>query len=436
MSNQEENEEVDRLVLKRYDLGQKLGKGAYGIVWKAVDKKSKETVALKKIFDAFQNDTDAQRTFREIMFLQELNHENIISLVNVIKAENDKDIYLVFEYMETDLHAVIRANILEDIHKQYIIYQLLKSVKYMHSGNVLHRDLKPSNILLNSDALVKVADFGLARSIKFCEENKEESQVLTDYVATRWYRAPEILLGSTRYTKGVDMWSIGCIMGELLGGKPMFPGNSTMNQLDKVIEVTGRPSTEDIEGIQSPFASTILESLPPSTPRSLVDMYPRASAEARDLLRKLLMFNPDKRITAEQALNHPYLAQFHNEVEEPVVGKTIELIIDDNKKMPISEYRNTLYLDIKRKRKERRRKNKEKRLSRTPAQMPKETSSAGSGKPRKKSSKKEVENAGAEKADKKKKAKSKDKTVVAKKKKEKSSGSKRGSRKIDSKSEA
>jgi len=435
MSNQEENEEVDRLVLKRYDLGQKLGKGAYGIVWKAVDKKSKETVALKKIFDAFQNDTDAQRTFREIMFLQELNHENIISLVNVIKAENDKDIYLVFEYMETDLHAVIRANILEDIH-QYIIYQLLKSVKYMHSGNVLHRDLKPSNILLNSDALVKVADFGLARSIKFCEENKEESQVLTDYVATRWYRAPEILLGSTRYTKGVDMWSIGCIMGELLGGKPMFPGNSTMNQLDKVIEVTGRPSTEDIEGIQSPFASTILESLPPSTPRSLVDMYPRASAEARDLLRKLLMFNPDKRITAEQALNHPYLAQFHNELEEPVVGKTIELIIDDNKKMPISEYRNTLYLDIKRKRKERRRKNKEKRLSRTPAQMPKETSSASSGKPMKKSSKKEVESAAAEKGDKKKKSKSKDKTVVAKKKKEKSSGSKRGSRKIDSKSEA
>lgn len=299
MSANDENEDVDRHVLKRYDIGQRLGKGAYGIVWKATDKKTKETVALKKIFDAFQNDTDAQRTFREIMFLQELNHENIIGLTNVIKAENDKDIYLVFDYMETDLHAVIRANILEDIHKQYIIYQLLKSVKYMHSGNVLHRDLKPSNILLNSDCLVKVADFGLARSIKFCEENKEESQVLTDYVATRWYRAPEILLGSTRYTKGVDMWSIGCIMGELLGGKPMFPGNSTMNQLDKVIEVTGRPSTEDIEGIQSPFAATILESLPPSTPRSLADLYPKASPEARDLLRRLLLFNPDKRITAE-----------------------------------------------------------------------------------------------------------------------------------------
>ncbi len=164
---------------------------------------------------------------------------------------------------------------------------------------MLHRDLKPSNILLNSDCLVKVADFGLARSIKALEENKEENQVLTDYVATRWYRAPEILLGSTKYTKGVDMWSVGCIMGELLLGKPLFPGNSTMNQLDRVIEVTGRPSTEDIEGVQSPFALTILESLPPSTPRSLSEIFPKATEEARDLLRKLLMFNPEKRITAD-----------------------------------------------------------------------------------------------------------------------------------------
>jgi len=358
MSAADESEEVDRHVLKRYEVGQKLGKGAYGIVWKSVDKKTKETVALKKIFDAFQNDTDAQRTFREIMFLQELEHENIIGLQNVMKAENDKDIYLVFEYMETDLHAVIRANILEDIHKQYIIYQLLKSLKYMHSAHVLHRDLKPSNILLNSDCLVKVADFGLARSIKALEETKEENQVLTDYVATRWYRAPEILLGSTKYTKGVDMWSVGCIMAELLLGKPLFPGNSTMNQLDRVIEVTGRPSTEDIEGVQSPFALTILESLPPSTPRSLNEIFPKASEEARDLLRKLLMFNPEKRITAEEALNHPWLAQFHNEAEELSHQGIIELVIDDNKKFPIAEYRSTLYNDIKKKRKERRRRAK------------------------------------------------------------------------------
>jgi mitogen-activated protein kinase 15 len=133
-------------------------------VWKAIDKKTKDIVALKKNFDAFQNATDAQRTFREIIFLQELSgHENIIRLQNVIRAENDRDIYLVFDFMDTDLHAVIRANILEDIHKQYIIYQVLKCLKYMHSANLLHRDLKPSNLLLNSECHVKVADFGLAR---------------------------------------------------------------------------------------------------------------------------------------------------------------------------------------------------------------------------------------------------------------------------------
>ena len=174
------SEEIDKHVLKRYDVSQKLGKGAYGIVWKAIDKKSNKIVALKKIFDAFQNATDAQRTFREIMFLQELNslnggHENIIRLLNVLKADNDRDIYLVFEFMETDLHAVIRANILEDIHKRYIIYQCVKALKFIHSGDLLHRDMKPSNVLLNSECHVKVCDFGLARSIASVNEEKSIS---------------------------------------------------------------------------------------------------------------------------------------------------------------------------------------------------------------------------------------------------------------------
>jgi mitogen-activated protein kinase 15 len=183
------SEDIDKHVLRKYEICQKLGKGAYGIVWKAIDKRSKEVVALKKIFDAFQNATDAQRTFREIMYLQEMTgHDNIIRLGNVLKADNDRDIYLVFEYMETDLHAVIRANILEDIHKQYIMYQLFRALKYMHTANVIHRDMKPSNILLNSDCQMKVCDFGLARSISALENphSSGPAPVLTDYVATRW----------------------------------------------------------------------------------------------------------------------------------------------------------------------------------------------------------------------------------------------------------
>jgi len=297
------SEEIDRHILRKYDVVQKLGKGAYGIVWKAIDKKTRDVVALKKCYDAFQNATDAQRTFREIMFLQELSgHENIVHLINVLKADNDRDIYIVTDYMESDLHAVIRANILEDIHKQYIIYQMLRCLKYMHTGHMLHRDIKPSNILLNSDCLVKVCDFGLARTAAQLDSDSANAPVLTDYVATRWYRAPEILLGSTSYTYGVDIWAVGCILGELLNGKPVFPGSSTMNQLDRILEITGRPASEDIVALQSPFAETMLESLPSNRHRAIdsnrfKEMFPAATSEALQFLKECLRFNPSKRIT-------------------------------------------------------------------------------------------------------------------------------------------
>ena len=179
------------------------------------------------------------------MILQELNgHDNIIRLLNVIKAENDLDLYLIFDHMESDFYNVSRAGILKDIHKKYVIYQILKALKFIHSADIIHRDLKPSNVFINSDCHVKLGDFGLARTLHSGKNGF--GGIITDYVATRWYRAPEILLGSTKYGTQADMWSVGCIFGELLGGKPMFPGSSTLSQINKVLEVTGKPNKEDI----------------------------------------------------------------------------------------------------------------------------------------------------------------------------------------------
>uniref|UniRef100_A0A6Q2WX38 Mitogen-activated protein kinase 15 n=1 Tax=Esox lucius TaxID=8010 RepID=A0A6Q2WX38_ESOLU len=318
---------------------------AYGIVWKAVEKQTGEVVAVKKIFDAFRNRTDAQRTFREIMFLQEFgDHDNIVKLLNVIRAQNDKDIYLVFEYMDTDLHAVIKkGNLLKEIHKRYVMYQLLKATKYLHSGNVIHRDQKPSNILLDTDCFVKLCDFGLARSLYQIQEDSG-NPALTEYVATRWYRAPEILLGSSRYTKGVDMWSIGCILGEMLLGKPLFPGTSTINQIERIMSAIPHPSPEDILSIKSEYGASVIQRMLLRPSVSLEELLqPSVPSDALDLVCRLLVFNPDKRLTAEQALQHPYVSKFHNPAKEPALDYDVILPVDDDVQLSVVQYRNKLY---------------------------------------------------------------------------------------------
>ena len=161
MAAEPADEDVERHVRKRFEVCQRLGKGAYGVVWKAIERRSRSTVALKKCFDAFASASDARRTYREASYLLRLRgHVNIVALRHVIESKSGNDVYLVFEYMETDLEAVVRANLLEDVHKRYVAYQLLKALIYLHSAGVIHRDVKPSNLLLNSNGHMKLGDFG------------------------------------------------------------------------------------------------------------------------------------------------------------------------------------------------------------------------------------------------------------------------------------
>jgi mitogen-activated protein kinase 15 len=335
-------ERIDKAVTSRYEVIQKIGKGAYGVVWKALDKVTHQTVALKKIFGAFRNSTDSQRTYREICFLKQVQgNPHIVELLAVHKAANNLDLYVVFEILESDVHSVIRAGILMDVHKRYIVWQMVAALKYLHSRRLIHRDLKPSNLLINSDSSVKLCDFGLARTFT---EGDQSQAVMTDYVSTRWYRAPELIIGSNHYHEGVDMWAVGCIVGELYGGKPIFPGTSTIDQMERVVAFTGPPSASDIASMHSEFAETMIANLTYCQPRmTLKQKLPMADADAIDFMQKLLVFNPDNRMPVTAALEHPFLAQFHQPEEEAACEEPLKVSLNDNKRYTLQDYRNMIY---------------------------------------------------------------------------------------------
>ncbi|KAJ3359888.1 Mitogen-activated protein kinase [Allomyces javanicus] len=311
---------------KKYQLVRELGSGAYGVVSSAKNLETGEDVAVKRVTKIFTKTILAKRALREIKLLRHFNgHENITSILDmeVPNLHDYQELYLVQELMEADLHQIIRSEQpLTDAHFQYFIYQILRGLKYIHSANVLHRDLKPGNLLVNADCELKICDFGLARG--FSDAPDENGGFMTEYVATRWYRAPEIMLSFQCYTKAIDIWSVGCIFGELLGSKPMFKGRDYVDQLNQILAILGTPDDATLKRVGSHRAQVYIRSLPRMPRVPFTHLFPRASPQALDLLDKLLQFDPAQRITVEDALAHPYLATYHDADEEPAHPHTFD----------------------------------------------------------------------------------------------------------------
>jgi mitogen-activated protein kinase 1/2 len=201
---------------------------------------------------------------------------------------------------------------------------LLRGLKYLHSAEILHRDLKPGNLLVNANCDLKICDFGLART------NSSKGQFMTEYVVTRWYRAPELLLCCDNYGTSIDVWSVGCIFAELLGRKPIFPGTECLNQLKLIVNVLGTMSESDLEFIDNPKARRYIKSLPYTPGVPLATMYPHAHPLAIDLLQKMLIFDPTKRISVTEALEHPYMSPLYDPSANPPAQVPIDLDIDEN----------------------------------------------------------------------------------------------------------
>ncbi|PIN21350.1 Mitogen-activated protein kinase [Handroanthus impetiginosus] len=303
----------------RYKIQEVIGKGSYGVVCSAIDTHTGEKVAIKKIHDIFEHISDAARILREIKLLRLLRHPDIVEIKHIMlppSRREFKDIYVVFELMESDLHQVIKAN--DDLtreHYQFFLYQLLRALKYIHTANVYHRDLKPKNILANANCKLKICDFGLAR-VAFSDT--PTTIFWTDYVATRWYRAPE-LCGSffSKYTAAIDMWSIGCIFAEVLMGKPLFPGKNVVHQLDLITDLLGTPSMDTISRVRNEKARRYLTSMRKKQPVSFAQKFPNADPLALRLLERLLAFDPKDRPTAEEALADPYFKGLAKVEREP-----------------------------------------------------------------------------------------------------------------------
>lgn len=289
--------------MDKYEIIETLGDGAFGIVSKGINKKTKQVIAIKEFKKKFYS-FDECKNLREVKSLTKLNqHENLIKILEMIYKE-DKTLLLIFDYMKEDLYSLMKtrnSKRLSEPQIKCIMHQVIKGIHYMHRNGFFHRDLKPENILVDGD-LVKIADFGLAREIRSVPP-------YTDYVSTRWYRAPECLMKSTNYNSPVDIWALGCIIIELFNFKPIFPGMSEKDVVFKICSVIGTPNSSTspktialAKKIDFKFPSNI-------NPPELSTIVPDASQDAVDFITEMLQWDPGRRATTGSLLSHAFFTR-------------------------------------------------------------------------------------------------------------------------------
>lgn len=286
--------------MEEYIKIEKVGEGTYGVVFKGKHKKTGKIVAIKKIRMDSEDEGVPSTAIREISLLKELVHPNIVSLLEVLMEESR--LYLIFEFLCMDLKKYIDSfgpnKYMEAANVKSYLYQITQAVLFCHKRRVIHRDLKPQNLLIDTNGIIKVADFGLGRAIGV------PVRVYTHEVVTLWYRAPEVLLGSTRYSCPVDMWSIGCIFAEMASKKPLFQGDSEIDQLFRIFRVLSTPNETTWPGVSE--LPDYKPTFPNWTQSTLKTQVKNIDEVGLDLLESMLLYNPSQRISAKKALKHPF----------------------------------------------------------------------------------------------------------------------------------
>ncbi|XP_046656611.1 stress-activated protein kinase JNK-like [Daphnia pulicaria] len=338
---------------RRYQSLKAIGSGAQGIVCAALDTDTGQQVAIKKLSRPFQNDTHAKRAYREIKLMKMVNHKNVIGLLNAFTPQTSlsefSDVYLIMEFMDASLCQVIQMD-LDHERMSYLLYQMLCGIKHLHLAGIIHRDLKPSNIVVKSDCSLKILDFGLARTAG-------TNFMMTPYVVTRYYRAPEVIL-SMSYKENVDLWSVGCIMGEMIRGSYLFPGTDHIDQWNKIIEILGTPNAEFMKRLQ-PSVRNYVENRPKYPGCDFDKLFPDGlfpsesseqcrikASQARDLLRKMLVVDPEKRISVDEALLHPYISVWYEdgEVNAPAPGPYDHSVED--REHTVDQWKDLIYKEL------------------------------------------------------------------------------------------